>query len=381
MRSRESAQKAARVRGCAAAVPILLAACSASQPPVVIREPVPFVAETGADEDWSADRVRDRARRLVHQAERHRVEELDRRSLTHRSLWEHLGPVVDSAAGTTRMEIGRSVEGRTLYAVDFGHGPVRVVLWSQMHGDEPTATLALADLIRYVVENADDPLVARLHERLTVVAIPMLNPDGAQRGRRENARGIDVNRDARRQVTPEARALAGVHARLSPHFGFNLHDQAPRVGEDGRSVAISLLAPPHEPNRSDMPTRTRAKLLAAVMRVAADSLVDGRVTRYDDAFNGQAFGDAMQSWGTSTVLVETGSWEGDADKEYLRQVNFVLLLVALDAIATGSFEHADVHEYDSLPGNRANNGTKPGAGAGPLAVRGTGPAPARTRVP
>jgi hypothetical protein len=317
---------------------------------------VPFVAETDAGEDWTADRVRDRARQLVHQAGRHRVEELTRRSLTHRSLWERLGPVVDSAAGTRRMEIGRSVEGRTLYAVDFGHGPVRVVLWSQMHGDEPTATLALADLIRYVVENADDPLVARLHERLTVVAIPMLNPDGAQRGRRENARGIDVNRDARRQVTPEARALAGVHARVSPHFGFNLHDQAPRVGEDGRAVAISLLAPPHEPNRSDMPTRTRAKQLAAVMRVAADPLVDGRVTRYDDAYNGQAFGDAMQSWGTSTVLVETGSWEGDADKEYLRQVNFVLLLVALDAIATGSFEHADVREYDSLPGNRANTG-------------------------
>jgi predicted deacylase len=231
-----------------------------------------------------------------------------------------------------------------------------VVLWSQMHGDEPTATLALVDLIRYVVENRDDPLVQRLSERLTVVMIPMLNPDGAQRKRRENAAGIDVNRDARRQASPEARALAGVHARVSPHFGFNLHDQAPRVGEDGRAVAISLLAPPHEPNRSDMPTRTRAKRLAAVMRVAADSLVEGRVTRYDDAYNAQAFGDAMQSWGTSTVLVETGSWDGDADKEYLRRVNFALLLVALDAIATGSFEHADLNEYDSLPGNRGSTG-------------------------
>jgi hypothetical protein len=112
-------------------------------------------------------------------------------------------------------------------------------------------------------------------------------------------------------------------ARLSPHFGFNLHDQRPRLTEDGRPVAVS-----------------------------ADPLVDGRVTRYDEAHNTQALGDAVQSWGTSTVLLETGDWEDDPDKAYLRQVNFALLLTALDAIATRSFEHARLQVYESLPGNR-----------------------------
>lgn len=346
---------AAWLTRCAATLTVCLAAGCAPQPGGLTREPVPVATEV-IDETRTFDEVRDLARQFVAEAERHRVMGLTRRSLNHRSLWEHLGPVVDSAGGTHRTEIGRSVEGRPIYSVDFGRGPTRVVLWSQMHGDEPTATLALADLVRYIVENADDPLVRRLNERLSVVAVLMLNPDGAQRRRRENAAGIDLNRDARRQASPEARALAALHARLSPQFGFNLHDQSPRVGEDGRAVAISLLAPPHEPNSSDMPTLTRAKRLAAIMRVAADSLVDGRVTRYDEEYNSQAFGDAMQSWGTSTVLIETGSWEDDADKDYLRQVNFALLLVALDAIATGSFEHADLHEYDTLPGNRAVSG-------------------------
>jgi hypothetical protein len=120
-------------------------------------------------------------------------------------------------------------------------------------------------------------------------------------------------------------------------------------------VAISLLAPPHDPQRSDHEIRTRAKQVAAIMRVAANALVGGRVSRYRDAYNPNAFGDAMQSWGTSTVLVETGSWKGDTEKEYLRRVNFVLLLVALDAIAAGTYAHADLHEYESLPESRARS--------------------------
>jgi hypothetical protein len=345
-------------------VPLLLfAGCLPSRPLVLHELPraespgtvTPAAAEPDvtADAEEAAQAARDLARNLIAEAARTTVTELTPRTLNHRNLWAKLGPVVDVAEDAHRIEIARSVEGRPLYAIEFGRGPVRVVLWSQMHGDEPTATLALADLVRYVVENRDNSVVRRLRERLTIVAIPMLNPDGAQYRRRENMLGVDVNRDARRQTTPEARALSAVHARLSPHFAFNLHDQSSHVGEDGRTVAISLLAPPHEPRQSDTPTRTRAKHVAAIMRMAADALVDGRVTRYDEAYNAHAFGDAMQSWGTSTILLETGMWEGDPGKTYLRKVNFALLVTALDAIATGSYEAARLNEYESLPRNRA----------------------------
>jgi hypothetical protein len=337
----------------AALLLLVTAGCTGARTPVPV-VPVPDAPFSEASvSTLSRGDVADLVRALAPHAETHRVAELSRRTLNHRSLWNSLGPIAETTPGMHLTEIGRSVQGRALFAVDYGRGPVRVLLWSQMHGNEPTATLALADLFRYIAENPDDPRVRRLHERLTVVAVPMLNPDGAERNRRENASGIDLNRDARRQSTPEARALATLHARISPHFGFNLHDQAPRAGPDGRIVAISLLAPPQDRHHSDDAAFTRAKQLIAVMRMAADSLVDGRVTRYDDTFNPQAFGDAMQSWGTSTVLIETGSWENDADKEYLRRVNFVLLLLALDSIATGSYLAADLEEYDTLPGHRA----------------------------
>jgi hypothetical protein len=347
-----------RARGAACLLPILalaLSGCflaprsvSPSAPPA---PPAASAAELAAG---MPARVRQQARELVRQSVRYRVPGLGSRSLTHGRLWSTLDPIIDSTPGMTREEVGRSVQGRPLYAVLIGAGPVRVVLWSQMHGNEPTATLALADLVHYVSERPHDPLVQRLGERLTVIAVPMLNPDGAERSRRENASGIDINRDARNQASPEARALASVHARWSPRFGFNLHDHAPRIGADGAPVAISLLAPPHDEQRSHthQETLTRAKQVAAVMRTAADPLVAGRVSRYDDVYNPHAFGDAMQSWGTSTVLLETGAWDDDGDKEYLRQVNFALLLTALDAIATGSYAHVDLQQYESLPGSR-----------------------------
>jgi hypothetical protein len=333
---------------------VALGACASAPPPSpspvvpVISEPPVRVAE---DDQPFAD-VPTFARELVATAERHRVAALTPSTLTHANLWKHLGPLIDKTRDARRSEIGKSVQGRPLYAIDLGRGQIRVLLWSQMHGDEPTATLALTDLVGYILSNENDPLVRRLKQRLSITAILMLNPDGAELGRRENARGIDLNRDARSQVSPEARALAAIHARLSPHFGFNLHDQSARVGEDGRPVAIALLAPPHNDTPGTV-THTRAKRLAAVMRLAADSLVDGRVARYDESHNPQAFGDAMQSWGTSTVLLETGSWQDDKQKDYLRSVNFAVLLVALDAIATGALERADLSLYESLQPGRA----------------------------
>lgn len=46
-------------------------------------------------------------------------------------------------------EIGRSVEGRSINHLWFGRGPYKVLLWSQMHGDEPTATAALFDVFEH----------------------------------------------------------------------------------------------------------------------------------------------------------------------------------------------------------------------------------------
>jgi hypothetical protein len=285
-------------------------------------------------------------------AERYKVRAITSRRFTHAELWRAITPFT-TASGFSTSEIGRSINGREIRAVTFGRGPTTVLLWSQMHGDESTATMALADIFRFLAEAANDSLRSRLEERLTITFVPMLNPDGAELFQRENAAGIDVNRDGRRLVTPEARALKTVRDSVQPSFGFNLHDQGirTRAGEGGKQAAIALLAPAYDDARSYNEVRSRARLVAAVIARGLGSEIPGRVAKYDDTFNPRAFGDLMQQWGTSTVLIESGGLPDDAEKQRLRALNVAGILAALDAIASGGFAAADRNWYESLPFN------------------------------
>ena len=290
-------------------------------------------------------------RALLDLHRQYRVGDIGQRHFGHARLWQVLdrftGGVVRSEAA------GRSGEGREIRLLQYGDGPTRVLMWSQMHGDEATATQALVDLVHYLHAASDEARPRRWTEQLTLLMVPMLNPDGAERFQRQNAFGIDVNRDARALATPEGQTLKGLRDRWQPQFGFNLHDQnvRTRVGSTERLAAISLLAPPPDADATPTESYLRAKYLAATIRRAIDPLVGGYVTEYDDSFNSRAFGDLTQQWGTSAVLIESGGWRGDPEKQYLRAVNFVALVSALDAIANDSYRGAGLAPYESLPEN------------------------------
>ena len=285
-------------------------------------------------------------------AEQYRNPGITERRFTHEVFWKAVENSIH--APSLRYEtVGRSILGRDIRAVTFGTGATRVLLWSQMHGDEATATMALADLFRFFAEGGSSPLHQRLARELTVVFVPMLNPDGAELFQRQNAIGIDINRDARRQVTPEARTLKAVRDRLNPQFGFNLHDQnaRTRAGTQGPGSGIALLPPAFDEAKSYNAVRSRARLVAATLATAFAYEIPGRVAKYDDEYNPRAFGDLMQQWGTSLVLIESGALPNDPQKQRLRTLNAAAILVALDAIATRGYERADPAAYESLPFN------------------------------
>ena len=285
-------------------------------------------------------------------AERYHVGAISHRRFTHRELWSAMAPSLASSALRTE-EIGRSINGREIRSVTFGRGPTTVLLWSQMHGDESTASMSLADIFAYLASPEPDALRDRLQRDLTITFVPMLNPDGAELFQRHNAVGIDVNRDGRQLSTPEARALKALRDRIQPQFGFNLHDQnaRTRVGPNGLQAGIALLAPAHDDSRSYNETRSRARLVAATIAGILQREIPRRVAKYDESFNPRAFGDLMQAWGTSTVLIESGALPGDPEKQRLRSLNVAAILGALDAIATRSFTNTDPSLYESLPRN------------------------------
>ena len=274
--------------------------------------------------------------------------------IRHADVESRLRDVQRATPGLFQLEeIGKSVEGRSINHIWFGTGPMHVVLWSQMHGDEPTATAALFDLFESVRLHRADPAVSRMLDTLTVDVVPMLNPDGAERFQRRNAQGIDINRDALRMQTPEGRALKALIDRVKAPVGFNLHNQNWRTesGKTGQPATISLLSVAFDEARTESPGRLLTKKICAVIRDALEPLAPGRIARYDEEFEARAFGDNLTKWGTSVVLIETGAWPAADPDPYLVRLNFVAIVAALDAITSGRVEQADKRRYDSLPVN------------------------------
>ena len=275
--------------------------------------------------------------------------------LRHAELMEQIGFLEARHAGWLRSEqVGQSVEGRPIRLLQLGSGARRVLFWSQMHGDEPSATPALLDLADYLLSRAEEPDARSVLEGTTLLMIPMLNPDGAERYSRRNAHGIDVNRDALNIATPEGRILKSVRDRFEPVMGFNLHDQDRRttVGETGVLATISLLAVAGDPQGTSTPGKARTKRACSAVVWALGPLIPGGIARYDEDWSPRAFGDNLTSWGSPVVLIESGGPPPGSDLETLTRLNFVALLGVLRDLVRDDLGGHDPALYESLPRNQ-----------------------------
>ncbi len=291
-------------------------------------------------------------RELLREWQTHRLTNLDPALVKHADLQKYLAEL--RSRGIKVMEVGRSVAERAIYQLEFGRGPLKVFMWSQMHGDEPTATSALVDFFAYLQKNRGKAWVKAIEEKITLRAVPMLNPDGAELFQRRNLQAIDINRDARTLATPEGRLLKKLRDEWRPDIGFNLHNQGVRtsVGTTGKQATISLLAVVSDASGSDTPGRVRNKKLCAVMVEALAPFIYGHIGRYDDTFNPRAFGDLISQWGTPVILIETGALKGKSNDD-LVGLNFVAFAASLKSLSDGSVEEANPAVYDAL---RMNEG-------------------------
>lgn len=252
-------------------------------------------------------------------------------------------------------EIGRSVEGKSIYQMTLGKGPAKVMLWSQMHGNESTATMALFDLFNFLEGENDgfEPIREKLLERLTLRFIPMVNPDGMDQWIRRNSLDIDLNRDAIALASPEAAILKNARDFFSPDFGFNLHDQQIyyTAGETSTPATISVLAPAYNYETEVNDIRKRAMQVIVGMNKVIQQIAPRHVGKYDDAFEPRAFGDNFQKWGTSTILIESGGYPNDPEKQEIRRLNFIIMLHALLEIAEVQYTQYSLDDYYSIPDN------------------------------
>ena len=291
--------------------------------------------------------------RLYEAYEDYREPSITTRRFKHRDI-EPLLLRLKESPGFTVTRLGESVEGRTIYDVSFGHGKTQVLMWSQMHGNEPTATMAGLDVFNFMKDDRTLSAVRQLIlDSLTVHFVPMLNPDGAQVYQRRNALNIDLNRDAQNLASPESRILKNLRDSLDADFGFNLHDQSIyyAAGATPNPATISFLAPPFNYRKDTSEVRNRATRLIVMLNRALQHYIPGQVGSYNDTFEPRAFGDNMQRWGTSTVLIESGGYANDPEKQQIRRLNFMLLTTSLYAIATRCYTEESLDEYRTIPRN------------------------------
>jgi hypothetical protein len=271
-------------------------------------------------------------------------------------IYADIEPVLDELVADKKLEhaaIGTSYLGTPIRRLTLGHGPMVVLAWTQMHGNESTATAAVLDWLRLLLAKHLHGLPDDWQDLLTLHVIPMLNPDGAAEGTRETAQGIDMNRDALTQQTPEGRLLWQQVQTLKPTVAFNLHDQNPyyAAGEGGDPATIAFLAPAYHPDKHVDGPRLRAKQLIAHMRQILSHWLPQGIGRYDDTYSQRSFGDAIAGTGASTILIESGEYRGDPNRQVARKLNVMALQAGLTALLSGVYQDYSLADYYAIPDN------------------------------
>ena len=248
--------------------------------------------------------------------------------------------------------IGKSVLDKPIYKYQIGIGKIKILLWSQMHGNESTTTKALFDFINLL--NSDSDLARKLLNAFTFYCIPMLNPDGAKLYTRENANKVDLNRDSQDLSQPESRILRAAFENFKPDFCYNLHDQRTifGVGSTGKPATISFLAPAYNESREINESRGKAINLIAGMNDVLQYYIPGQIGRFDDSFNINCVGDTFQNLGVPTVLFEAGHFQDDYSREETRKYIFIAFVSSFEILNENDVVVNKYDKYLSIPQNK-----------------------------
>ena len=224
---------------------------------------------------------------------------------SYAELGSALQSIEDTSKGRVQVDVvGQTELGRNLYTARVGTGDRVLLVQSAIHGNERTGTEALLAILKKL-GSSNDPATQRTLENVTLVAMPMANPDGGELNRRTNVisweevehrhpqlqgserawyhrlssdgidlPGFDLNRDfnadldyipqpgdlpgdpkdAGFYLSPESQTIRDVYVSLRDEFGevdavVDLHHMGPcdqQTGgeQDGKNISVALDYPP-----------------------------------------------------------------------------------------------------------------------------------------
>ncbi len=263
---------------------------------------------------------------------------------------QDIKPILENLNTNNQLQtIGFSVENKPIYSYTIGTGKTKILIWSQMHGNESTTTKAIFDFLNVLHTNSGKDF----KKNFTFCIVPMLNPDGAKLYTRENANQIDLNRDFIDLSQPESKVLLKLFHNFKPDYCYNMHDQRTiyGVGETGKPATVSFLAPSFNENRDFNASRAKAAHIISQMNLELQKLIPGQVGRFDDEFNPNCAGETFQMLGVPTILFESGHFQNDYDREITRKMIFVALLTSFDVINETDVVLLNNNDYLNIPQN------------------------------
>lgn len=263
----------------------------------------------------------------------------------------HILPFLKNLNSNFKLQkIGFSEKNTPIYSVNFGNGPINILIWSQMHGNEATTTKSLIDCLN-LFNSINNEFITN---NLCVKIIPILNPDGANNYCRLNSNNIDLNRDAQELTQSESRVLRDLFDEFKPHYCFNMHDQRTiySAGDDYYPATLSFLSPSQDNNRSLTINRKIGMKIISNLRHVIDPYIPNQISRYDDKFNINCVGDKFQSLGVPTILFEAGHYDNDYNRDITRKYMMFAIYQTFLSIINKSYINYSTNNYFDIPENK-----------------------------
>jgi hypothetical protein len=159
---------------------------------------------------------------------------LEKNNFARPSSYEELSDFtrqLDESSGLVTVETaGRSVRGRNLYAIKFSSSEfgkdkakIKVLIFAQQHGDEQSGKDGALLLARELIL----PENRYLFEKLDLMIIPQMNPDGSEANNRVNSNDADLNRNHLILTEPETIALHQLFDRYLFEVAMDVHEYSP----------------------------------------------------------------------------------------------------------------------------------------------------------
>jgi len=155
---------------------------------------------------------------------------------------------------TARTVVGNSVERRPIELITYGEGKEVVLIIATIHGNEAAGTPLVSELGRHLAAHPE------LLRGRKIVVMPVANPDGFAARKRNNARGVDLNRnfpahnrEEKRSYgssglsEPESRVLLKVIESTRPARIVSIHQPLDVIDWDGPAEDLALHMGEHSP--------------------------------------------------------------------------------------------------------------------------------------